>query len=374
MDIQAQPQEKRNQKEYRPMARARLLATAIAEDPDLAKLTIEAELLYLHAIPHLDRDGLITGSPILLWAKTAPQRVNLMEKAGQYIEEWVSVGLVIRYKGADGPALFFKGFRKHNSNMAYHREEPSKFPPPPGWTRTRQGIVPDDEEACFRLLIAFDARSSYRKELESRIGRDLLATLSRSGIDEDQDQDQVQDQDQDQVQDQVQDQLDDVDDGFLLPLVLLDWSKKINTHNHRVLTQAMRTLAASWMYAADWQGYRDYLKHADDEKLSYLLCWLAQLPDNCFDVFEWRESPAFQNATKPVGLIKYHIETSPKHPKPTDPGLNRRQYAALAAYALWDADRRDESKSDVETNWMHARWDYIGIILPTPEAVEEPTQ
>ena len=295
------------------MARARLLSTAIAEDPDLAKLTIEAELLYLHAIPHLDRDGLITGSPILLWARTAPQRVNLMEKAGQYIEEWVSVGLVIRYKGADGPVLFFKGFRKHNSNMAYHREEPSKFPPPPGWTRTRQGIVPDDEETCFRLLIAFDARSSYRKELESRVSHDLLTTLSRSGIDEDQDQDQVQDQDQDQdqVQDQDQDQLV-VDDGLSLPPILLFWSKKINTHDQRVLIQAMRTLANHWMQTLSWQNRNRYLSERTDTEIALLAGWLwlyKQRHEKNYNLYQDEEPKPnpFATIENPIAYIRWNI-------------------------------------------------------------------
>lgn len=136
----------------------------------------------------------------------------------------------------------------------------------------------------------------------------------------------------------------------------------------------MRTLAAYWMKDADWQGYRNYLAEANDEKLCYLLCWLAQLPDNSYRIFEWNDSPAFKNATKPVGLIKYHIETSPKHPRPTDPGLSRRQYAALAAYALWSQDANDSTRTGVELDWMRARWDYVEVVLPTPEAVKEPDQ
>ena len=53
------------------MARGRLLSTDIASDPDLNRLSPDAERLYLRTIPHLDRDGLISGHPMLLWAAAA---------------------------------------------------------------------------------------------------------------------------------------------------------------------------------------------------------------------------------------------------------------------------------------------------------------
>ena len=328
------------------MARARLLATAIAEDPDLGKLSIEAELLYLHAIPHLDRDGLVTGNPILLWAKTAPQRISLMEKAGQHIEEWVSTGLVIRYKGPDGPVLFFKGFRKHNANLSYSREEPSKFPPPPGWTRTRQGIVPDDEETCFRLLIAFDARSSYRKELESRVSRELLANLSSVG--------RREDQDQTEVKDQTEVNHDDDDEE----LSLLNLVKMLKTAGED--PDALNDLAVEWMTATHWQDAVNYLKHADGRKLHLILCWLAQLPDYADKVWGWEDSPALQSAKNPIGLIKWHVE------KGTDPGLTPDHITYLAAYALWRHDVRNGNGKDREL-WLYAKWDYIDRIAQESE-------
>ena len=337
------------------MARARMLAKEASTDPQLNQISEQAQLLYLLSIPHLDRDGLISGNPQVLWGTAAILRIELLGSAPRLVQEWVDIGLVIRYNSKDGPVLFFKGFRKHNANMPYPNEEASKYPPPPGWVRTRQGLVPDDEEGCFRLMDSFDKRSLYRKELELRVSRDLLATRSQSGHYED----------QDQVEDQVE--FDDDDDGFLCPLILLVWSRKINTHDPRVLTEAMRILAARWMLTADWQGAASYLKQLDDQRLCYLLCWLAQLPANASEVFEWSESPAFAGAKNPVGLIKWHIEITAKHPKPTEPELSLSQLATLAAYALWHADS--------ETGlWYTDRWDYIDRIPYAASAQEEPTQ
>lgn len=182
------------------MARGRIISTQVASDDSLNKLSPDAERLYLRTLPHLDRDGLITGHPMLLWAKVAPLRMELMDQTNALIQEWVQQGLVVRYPGADGqPVLHFKGFRRHNANIPYTDEAPSIYPPPPGWYRGKTGLIPEDEDACFRLAQQFDSRSSYRKELEKALrGREEVATTSRGGREEVEykHQDQVQDQDQ----------------------------------------------------------------------------------------------------------------------------------------------------------------------------------
>jgi hypothetical protein len=45
------------------MARGRFLSESVATDARLNGLSVEAELVYLMTIPHLDRDGLIEGDP-----------------------------------------------------------------------------------------------------------------------------------------------------------------------------------------------------------------------------------------------------------------------------------------------------------------------
>lgn len=149
------------------MAQGRMLSRAISEDEALNRLSLEAHLFYLQTIPQLDRDGLITGRPVLLWSKALPLRPEFMEQAATLIEEWVEQELVIRYAGAHGePVLFFKGFRRHNQNMPYSHEAPSPHPPPPGWLRTAHGLIPEDLEARRALAQTLDVRSQYRRALE----------------------------------------------------------------------------------------------------------------------------------------------------------------------------------------------------------------
>lgn len=122
------------------MAQARMLNRSVAEDEALAGLSAEAALLFLMTIPHLDRDGLITGHPRLLWSDVAPLRDGLRECAGTLIDEWVQANLVVRF-GDGRPVLFFPGFQKNQSGMRYDRESPSKYPTPPGYERTSDGLT-----------------------------------------------------------------------------------------------------------------------------------------------------------------------------------------------------------------------------------------
>jgi hypothetical protein len=147
------------------MAQGRMLSKASSEDEALNRCSLEGHLLYVQTLPHLDRDGLVTGRPLLLWRLALPLRVDFIDITGRLIEEWVQQGLVVRYAGKDGPVLFFKGFRRHNAKIYYEEERPSVYPPPPGWVRTPAGLVPEEPEQRLLLAESFDVRSSYRKAL-----------------------------------------------------------------------------------------------------------------------------------------------------------------------------------------------------------------
>lgn len=123
------------------MASGRFLSVSIAEDERLNSLSIEAQMMYLMAIPHLDRDGLINGNPSVLRGRACPLREDLINKMPAIIAEWVESGLVISYPTGEGTALWFKGFAKNNPLTHYAREKPSKYPPPPGCIRGEKGIV-----------------------------------------------------------------------------------------------------------------------------------------------------------------------------------------------------------------------------------------
>lgn len=153
------------------MAKARMLSQEVAEDSKVALCSDEAALTYAFTLPFLDRDGLCSGKPSWIAGRALQERQHLQHKAGMYIGEWVAQGLVIRYQGSDGPVLFFPGFRKHNANMPYEKEQRSKFPPPPGYHRDEDengvchGLIPDDPDVAGRLAETFDARSLYYKAL-----------------------------------------------------------------------------------------------------------------------------------------------------------------------------------------------------------------
>lgn len=161
------------------MARGRMLSTDVSSDPDAQSLSIASYALYLSTIPHLDRDGLIDAHPLKLVAIAAPMRYEFRDTAAALINEWVEIGLVVRYQVSTRQSvLFFKGFRRHQQGMEYKRESASRFPPPPGWTRTEEGLVPDDPELCFRIADYFHVKSDYRKMLIAAAAGDLPDELS----------------------------------------------------------------------------------------------------------------------------------------------------------------------------------------------------
>lgn len=126
------------------MARGRFVSQSVATDADLNSLSVEAELLYLKCIPHLDRDGLILGDAFVLLGKVAPRRPEWLADVDAFVNEWIAAGLVIAYHTKQGRVLWFKGFRKNQQGLRYEREAPSELPPPPGYYRTPDGLAPQD--------------------------------------------------------------------------------------------------------------------------------------------------------------------------------------------------------------------------------------
>jgi predicted transcriptional regulator len=127
------------------MASGRFLSTTISEDERLNSLSIEAQMVYLMTVPHLDRDGLINGNPSVLHGKVCPLRTKLASRMPKIIEEWVESELVIRYANGKGSALWFKGFAKNNPLTHYNREKASLYIAPPGYVRGEKGLVPEAE-------------------------------------------------------------------------------------------------------------------------------------------------------------------------------------------------------------------------------------
>lgn len=132
-----------SQKQATNMARGRMVNRTVATDKALNSLSLEAHLLYLMTVPHLDRDGLILGDAPLLFAIAVPRRPEFAEKIDKLVQEWIDKGLVMSYEGHDGRILYFSGFQKNNPELRYDREGPSQLPPPPGMMRTKDGLTPE---------------------------------------------------------------------------------------------------------------------------------------------------------------------------------------------------------------------------------------
>lgn len=278
-----------------------MLSKASSEDEALNRCSLEAHLLYVQALPHLDRDGLVTGRPLLLWRLALPLRVDFIDIAGRLIDEWVQHGLVVRYAGKDGPVLFFKGFRRHNANIHYVEERPSTFPPPPGWLRTPVGLVPEDAEQRQALVESFDPRSSYRKALlnptgsearhsqgsrnpltsSSREARDQLVSSSRVPRDQLTYQDQTEDQDQS----------GGGGDHSITPICVEGGEGAGRggasvppsiTHllefDDAVLRRAAVELGPM-LFGSEFRGYGNYVANADGPTLAGLLAWLGYFWD-----------------------------------------------------------------------------------------------
>lgn len=283
------------------MAKGRMICNDISLDPELNTMSVEAQLCYLLAFTHLDRDGLIDAHPNRLWATICPFRTEFFDRIPQIVDEWIRTGRVQRYACGDGrAALFFKDFRRYNVRLKYTNEAASTFPPPPGWVRSKAGLIPADPELRERMAENYDGRSQYRAALESH----LTDSLSRPHRDTVATQSPVS-----RLQDQQQDDLMDDGDQITHPIHPLNsyrggvggnrhppaatHSAADNTHEstrgqHDLLATLDRpTLeAAAWQlgsllnFHTDWHDYRGYVTACSHTELRLLLRWIKRHHDD----------------------------------------------------------------------------------------------
>ena len=280
------------------MATGRMLNKSISIDPELNGMSSQAQLLYLKTIPHLDRDGLITGHPSKLWATIDPFHADLLARMGEYIQEWIHANLVQRYDTGREAILFLTGFRKNNANIKYEQEAPSKFPPPPGWMRTRYGLAPASADERYLLSQAFDPRSKYSQNLLAADETDEVGSLSVVG----RHQLPYQDQDQDQVvvvdQDQCISFCENGRDCQGKPNHLLQF-------DDATLKDAAFQLG-SVLWGNDWLNYQDYLATNAAENLIVLLEWIWH--------FTKAEPDSYKAITNLPGYVHKCVKTGKRPP------------------------------------------------------------
>jgi hypothetical protein len=264
------------------MAKGRLISSEIALDPDLNAMSIEALLCYILAFTNLDRDGLIDAHPNKLWATICPMQTTLFDQLPRLVDEWIRTGKVIRYPIGGGQyALFFKDFRKYNLRLKYHNEAESIFPPPPGWMRSKAGLIPADPETRERMAIQFDRRSGYREALEAH----LTGTLSRQEGDKSASESR-ESRDQRQDQDQTNSKNDDGDDQIIHShhSVSVNWGgvggDSLTAFDRRTLEAAALELGNLLEFGRDWDDYAEYIRTAGDDQLRALLRWIKRYNDD----------------------------------------------------------------------------------------------
>ena len=122
------------------MPKGRMLAKKISFDEGVAKLSIEAALLYTWCIPHLDIEGRLYGEPDILKGMVVPYVKELtVAKITACIKEMVAAGLIEHY-GNGKMYIEFKGF-KNNQTLNPERESKSNIPAPEQF-RSNSGVTP----------------------------------------------------------------------------------------------------------------------------------------------------------------------------------------------------------------------------------------
>lgn len=125
------------------MARGRMISCSVSTDKRFNALSMEAALVFLMTVPHLDRDGLILADACIIAGQICPRREGITPIiADRILKEWIEQSMVIAYEGNDGTILFFTGFTKNQAGMRYEREPKSILPVPPGYKRTATGLEP----------------------------------------------------------------------------------------------------------------------------------------------------------------------------------------------------------------------------------------
>lgn len=267
------------------MAKGRLITQEMSTDPALNGMSIDAHYCYMLAFTHLDRDGLIDGHPVKLWATICPLRYDLLDRMPHLINQWLQSGHVVRYDIGQGKnVLFFKTFRRYNLRMKYDNEAASTFPPPPGWQRSRAGLIPDDQEERERMAELFDERSIYRLSLLNHLTSDLSRQESRVGRDKNRDKSRDLGRDQDQYK--ISDHGGGGDQIIHSPTTVngnggvQGGDDPIINFDRATLETAAWELGSLLSFHTDWTNYRKDIASYSNTELIALLKWIKRHYDD----------------------------------------------------------------------------------------------
>ena len=147
------------------MPRGRMLNKKISYDERIARLSVDAALLYTWCIPHLDVKGRIYGDACILKGLVVPYIDELtIDKIDKCIKEFVGVDLVLHY-GRDRKYMQFKGFDK-NQKIYEDKESPSEIPEHGSNSRVTLEELPSNSRVTLEEL---PSNSRLSKVKESKV-------------------------------------------------------------------------------------------------------------------------------------------------------------------------------------------------------------
>jgi len=111
------------------MPDGRFVSRGISQSEQLARVCLKADFLFGRCIPHLDRDGRMSGNPSLVKSTACPLRDEItVEDVPELLRSLAGEGL-LKWYAADGKqVLEFPGFERNQRGLKYEREAESRFP------------------------------------------------------------------------------------------------------------------------------------------------------------------------------------------------------------------------------------------------------
>lgn len=111
------------------MPDGRFVSKQIAQSEQLGAVPLAADYLFTRCIPHLDREGRITGNPILLKAIVCPLQDEIQSGSiPDLLRTLGGQGLILWYEAEGKQVVEFPQFTKHQKGAKFEREAASRFP------------------------------------------------------------------------------------------------------------------------------------------------------------------------------------------------------------------------------------------------------
>lgn len=171
------------------MPEGRMLSKSISHSEQLAEVSIEADYLFARCIPHLDREGRMTGHPALIKATACPLRAEITAELIPDLLRMLSGAGLVRWYEADGKqVLQFPGFKNHQRGTKFDREAASRFPEPPS-EPTPDEVRTNSGPSAAEVRVS---RSEVEGEVEVNPPGDALARVTLDDPEHDAEWEEIQ--------------------------------------------------------------------------------------------------------------------------------------------------------------------------------------